>query len=70
MTTYLESDDIELDDEPLYKGEVVRASTTSLWDQPVYVPPKDVCTRDGADDFKDVPSLGFGAQAIYPRHHP
>ena len=70
MTKYLESDDIELDDEPKYKGEVVRSSTTSLWDQPIYVPPKDTCPRDGGLDYKDCPSLGFGTQATYPRHHP
>ena len=69
MTKYLESNDIELDDEPQYAGAVVRAGGVNVWTQPTYVPPKDTCPREGGLDFKDVPSLGFGSQATYPRSH-
>lgn len=69
MTTYLESDNIELDGKPLYKGEIVKSRTTNIWDAPTYAPPRDECAREGALDFKSLPSLGFEMQATYRRHH-
>ena len=40
-------------------GKRVPPNTMSLWDQPAYVPPKDENARDGSDDHKEIPSLGF-----------
>lgn len=34
-------------------------NTTSLWDQPVYVPPKNGPVRIGANDFLAVKSKGY-----------
>ena len=34
-------------------------NTTSVWEQPVYVPPKAALFRPGADDFLKIKSKGF-----------